>query len=81
MNHLKKKIHLNVDVKKCGSNFAKCTICESLKDLISKVGQNNASDPICMIHDKMNHSKIVSSKTCCEKQNGFRFGSTPIHFD
>jgi len=43
MNHLRKKNHLNVDVKKHGSNFAKCTICESLKDLISKVGKNNVS--------------------------------------
>jgi hypothetical protein len=43
MNHLKKKDHLNVDVKKCGSNFAKCAICESLKDLISIVGKSNAS--------------------------------------
>jgi hypothetical protein len=43
MNYLRKKNHLNVDVKKCGFNFAKCTICESLKDLISKVGKNNAS--------------------------------------
>jgi hypothetical protein len=29
-------------VKWCGSNFAKCTICELLKDLISKVGKNSA---------------------------------------
>jgi len=28
-------------VWKRGSIFAKCTICESLKDLISKVGKNN----------------------------------------
>jgi hypothetical protein len=28
-------------VQKCGSNFAKCTICEPSKDLISKVGKNN----------------------------------------
>jgi hypothetical protein len=25
MNHLRKKYHLNIDVKKCGYNFAKCT--------------------------------------------------------
>jgi hypothetical protein len=37
------KCHLNVDVRKCSSNFAKCTICESLKDLISKVGKNSES--------------------------------------
>jgi hypothetical protein len=40
---LRKKYHFNVDVGKRGLNFAKCTICESLKDLISKVGKNNAS--------------------------------------
>jgi hypothetical protein len=43
MSRLRGKHHLNVDVRKCGSNFAKCTICELLKDLISKVGKNNAS--------------------------------------
>jgi hypothetical protein len=30
-----------MDVQKRGSIFTKCTICESLKDLISKVGKNN----------------------------------------
>jgi hypothetical protein len=39
----KRKKHLNVDVRKKGSIFAKCIICESLKDLISKVGKNNLS--------------------------------------
>jgi hypothetical protein len=34
---------LNGDVKICGSNFAKCIICESLKDLISKICKNSAS--------------------------------------
>jgi hypothetical protein len=28
---------------KRGFTFAKCTICESLKDLISKVGKSSAS--------------------------------------
>jgi hypothetical protein len=32
----------NVDVKKQGFMFVKCTICESLKDLISKLGNNNS---------------------------------------
>jgi hypothetical protein len=40
MNRLEKK-NLNVDVWKKGFIFAKCIICESLKDLISKVGKNN----------------------------------------
>jgi hypothetical protein len=43
MSRLRKKCHLNVDVPKKGSTFAKCIICESLKDLISKVGKNSAS--------------------------------------
>jgi len=41
MNRLKKRHHLNVDVQKQGSMFANCTICESLKDLISKLGNNS----------------------------------------
>jgi len=80
-------------VQKRGSTFAKCIICEYLKDLISKVGKNNDSakehelklkrhnkhqksckhlyhnwkaksirskeEFLCIIHDKMDHSKIV----------------------
>jgi hypothetical protein len=34
---------MNVDVWKRGSVFAKCTTCESLKDLISKARKNNLS--------------------------------------
>jgi len=43
MNQLKRKYHLNVDLRKRGSTFAKCIVCKSLKDSISKVGKNNAS--------------------------------------
>jgi len=43
MNCLKKNDHLNVDVKKHSSNFAKCIICKSLKDSISKDAKNRAS--------------------------------------
>jgi hypothetical protein len=43
MNRLKRKFHLNFNVQKRGSTFTKCIVCESLKDLISKVGKNNAS--------------------------------------
>jgi hypothetical protein len=43
MKQLRKKKHLNVDVRKRGFFFSKCTICESLKDLISKVRKNNPS--------------------------------------
>jgi hypothetical protein len=43
MSRLGKKYHFNVDVPKRGSTFAKCIICESLKDLISKVGKNSVN--------------------------------------
>ncbi len=43
MSQLRRKFHLNVDVWKRGSTFAKCIVCKSLKDLISKVGKNNAN--------------------------------------
>jgi len=42
MNRLKKRHHLNVDVKKRGYVFAKCIVCKSLKDLISKLEKNNS---------------------------------------
>jgi hypothetical protein len=41
MNRLRKRHHLNVDVRKQGFVFAKCTICEYLKGLISKLGKNS----------------------------------------
>jgi len=41
MSRLKKKHHLNADVRKRGFMFAKCIVCESLKDLISKLGKNS----------------------------------------
>jgi len=43
MSQLKKKYDFNIDVQIRGSNFAKCAICESLKNFISKVGKSNAS--------------------------------------
>jgi ribosomal protein L33 len=41
MSRLKKRHHLNVNVRKWGSIFAKCTVCESLKYLTSKLGKNS----------------------------------------
>jgi hypothetical protein len=41
MNMLKNKHHLNIDVWKWRFDFTKCTLCESLKDLISKLGKSN----------------------------------------
>jgi hypothetical protein len=41
MSRLRKRDHLNVNVQKRGSMFAKCIVCESLKNLISKLGNNS----------------------------------------
>jgi hypothetical protein len=41
MNWLRKKNHFIVDVKEWGFFFAKCIICDSLKDLLSKARKNN----------------------------------------
>ncbi len=41
MSRLKKRHHLNVDVPRWGFVFVKCTMCEYLKDLISKLGKNS----------------------------------------
>ncbi len=41
MNYLGKNHHFNVDVRKWGSNFVKCIVCESFKDLISKIEKNS----------------------------------------
>jgi hypothetical protein len=43
MSQLKRKYHLNVDVQKRVLMFVKCIVCESLKDLISKVEKNCAN--------------------------------------
>jgi hypothetical protein len=43
MSQLRKKFHINVYVRKKGLTSIKCTVCESLKDLISKVGKNSAN--------------------------------------
>ncbi len=40
MSRSRKRHHLNVDVRKRGYVFAKCTLCGSLKDLISKLRRN-----------------------------------------
>jgi hypothetical protein len=41
MNKLRKRHDFNVDVRKKGFVFAKCIMCETLTDLISKLGNNN----------------------------------------
>lgn len=40
-SYSKKMPHKNVNVRKHGFNFAMCTICESLKDMISKVSKHD----------------------------------------
>jgi hypothetical protein len=42
MNRLRKRHHFNIDVKKIGFIFGKCIMCESLKDLISKLERTNS---------------------------------------
>jgi len=42
MNRLRKRHHPNVDMGKRGLIFAKCIVCESLKDLKSKLEKNNS---------------------------------------
>jgi hypothetical protein len=41
MNKVRKRRHLNVDVQKRGSVFAKCIVWESLKDSICKLGKHS----------------------------------------
>ncbi len=41
MSRLRKKHHLNVNVRKWGYVSMKCIVCESLKDLISKLEKNS----------------------------------------
>jgi hypothetical protein len=41
MNRLKKKHHLNENVQEWRLVFTKCIVCESFKDLISKLGKHN----------------------------------------
>jgi len=52
---IEKEKHLNMDVQKRGSAFAKCTVCESLKDFISKVGKTNP----CVKSMKLNLRNIT----------------------
>ncbi len=41
MNKLRKRHDLNVDVRKKGFVFVKCIMCETLTNLISKLGKNS----------------------------------------
>jgi hypothetical protein len=62
MSRLKKN-NLNMDVWNNFIFFAKCTICESLKDLISKVGKNN---PCVKKHD-IKLKKHNSNQESCQR--------------
>ncbi len=61
MNRLRKRYHQNVNVQKQGSVFAKCTVCESLKNLISKVGRN--SNEAIKYEEKL-RKHILHKKSC-----------------
>jgi hypothetical protein len=41
MNRLRKRHHFNVDVRKKGSIFVNCIVCEYFKNSISKLGKNS----------------------------------------
>jgi len=43
--------------------FAKCTICESLKDLISKVGKNN----LCVKKHDIKLKKHNNNQESCQR--------------
>ncbi len=62
MNMLRKRHHLNVGVKERGFVSTKCIMCESLKDLISKLGK------IIMTRENMNWSweNIFCIKSCAK---------------
>jgi hypothetical protein len=108
MSWLKKRHRLNVGVQKWRLVFTKCTICESLKDLISKLGKhsNNAREYevklrkhilhqkscrnlyhtwriesiwskeefLCVIHDKMDQTKIAFPRPQLCNKMIFRLG-------
>jgi hypothetical protein len=63
MSWLRKKHQINVDVRKRGFTFAKCTMCESLKDLISKVGKNNVNGKEAQMKLKRHNKHQESYKT------------------
>jgi hypothetical protein len=72
MNRLKKRHHLDVDMRNRILVLAKCIMCESLKDFISKLGRKNIDakehEFLCVICDKMDHAKIAVPKFQATKQ-------------
>jgi hypothetical protein len=74
MNWLRRKYHLDVDVWKIGSTFAKCTICKSLKDLISKVGKNSVSANELKLKGITNIKSCVDVFTTLGKGSPFNQG-------
>jgi hypothetical protein len=62
MSRLRKIHHLYVDVRKRGSVFAKCIMCESLKDLILKLGKNNGDVKEYELKLKKKH--ILHQESC-----------------
>jgi hypothetical protein len=41
MSKVRKRHHININVQKRGLTFAKCLMCQSVKDLILKLGKNS----------------------------------------
>jgi hypothetical protein len=83
MSSLRKRHHLNVDVRKWGLVFAKCTIvCESFKDLISKLEKHNndAIEYEMKLKKHISHQESrrklyhVKDKVCSIK------GGIPMHY-
>jgi len=69
MNRLRKRHHWNLDVRKWGLVFAKCTVCESLKDLISKVKKN--SNEAIEYEGKL-RKHILHQKSCKKLYHNWR---------
>jgi hypothetical protein len=71
MSRLTKQKKLNMNVQKRGSIFAKYTVCESLKELISKARKNNPSVKEHEIKLKKHniHKNFVGIYITLEKMN------------
>jgi hypothetical protein len=61
MNRLRKRHHLNVNVQKRRSMFAKCIVCKPLKDFISKLGNNSNEVPK---YEAKLEKHILHQKSC-----------------
>ncbi len=67
MSRLRKRHHFNIDVRKQRLIFAKCNVCESLKDLISKLGKHNNN----VIEYEMKLIKHILHQESCKKKKSY----------